>query len=318
MTRSNDDFSRNDSLTFGSLGHERSRFFVRRILEVGKMIKRTFGGSARVSVVGVGCSRVGSISNPTQMREIEATLERAIENGINLFDTADIYGQGDSERTLGRLLRRHKDLFVVTKVGGRHGRFAGAARLAKPLLRLVARSRPNVRSAVVTARTATVVHEFSPSDLRDAVEASRRRLGLSQLHGLLLHNPSTKTLASREIHDFLAELLQSEKAKHVGVSVNTLAEVEAAMSIPVLSMIQAPIDVADALPGTAVLETIRQRDIGLFVREILKRPERTGDQEQAQTPGKALASAVAPDFVTAALVGVSTRKHLNELLSTGT
>jgi aryl-alcohol dehydrogenase-like predicted oxidoreductase len=77
------------------------------------------------SVLGIGCSRVGSISNHVPVREIEATLEAAVQAGVNLFDTADIYGQGDSERTLARLLRRHREhMFVITKVGGRHGRYA--------------------------------------------------------------------------------------------------------------------------------------------------------------------------------------------------
>jgi aryl-alcohol dehydrogenase-like predicted oxidoreductase len=96
------------------------------------MIRRSFGDGERVSVLGIGCSRVASISNPVPMREIEATLEAAVQAGVNLFDTADIYGQGDSERTLARLLRRHRDrMLVVTKVGGHHGRYAGMARFAK-------------------------------------------------------------------------------------------------------------------------------------------------------------------------------------------
>ena len=70
------------------------------------MIRRSFSNGVCVSALGIGCGRVGSISNPVPMREIEATLEVAVEAGVNLFDTADIYGQGDSERTLGRLLRR--------------------------------------------------------------------------------------------------------------------------------------------------------------------------------------------------------------------
>ena len=69
----------------------------------------TLPDDVRVSVIGIGCGRVASISNPVPMREIEATLEA----GINLFDTADIYGQGDSERTLSRLLRRDRDRMFV-------------------------------------------------------------------------------------------------------------------------------------------------------------------------------------------------------------
>ena len=146
------------------------------------MEQRSFGNGVCVSVLGIGCGRVGSISNPVPMREIEATLEAAVAAGVNLFDTANIYGQGDSERTLARLLRRYRErMFVVTKVGGRHGRYAGLIRQVKPLLRLVARSRPNLRGAVVKARTATVIHDFSALDLRQAIDASRRRLGLDQL-----------------------------------------------------------------------------------------------------------------------------------------
>lgn len=278
------------------------------------MIQRSFSNGLSVSVLGMGCSRVGSISNPTPMREIEATLEASIEAGINLFDTADIYGQGDSEQTLARLLRRHGDrMFVVTKVGGRHSRYASALRLAKPLLRVIARSRPNVRSAVVAARTATVGHDFSPQDLLPAVNASRRRLRLDQLHGLLLHSPPVETLRKPEIHDFLAELVRSGKAQRVGASVDSLAALEAAVSIPAVSMVQAPLEVVEVLPGSAILDHIRQRNIGLFVREVLRRSVAGGNDNRS--PREALSVALAPDFVTSAIVGVSTRQHLRELLS---
>src|SRR5262249_54437332 len=147
-------------------------------------------------------------------------------------------------------------MFVVTKVGGRHGRSADLIRLAKPFLRLVARSRPNLRGAIVRARTATVVHDFSPIDLWPAIDASRRRLGLDQIDGLLLHSPSVQTLRKPEISDFLGELLRSGKAGRVGASVDSLDALETAVSIPAVSMIQAPMDLAVALPGTAILQSI--------------------------------------------------------------
>ena len=278
------------------------------------MIQRSFGDGVLVSVVGVGCGRVGSVSNPVSMREIEATLEAAVQSGVNLFDTADIYGQGDSERTLSRLLRRHRDrVFVVTKIGGRHAPYAGLSRLAKPLLRVLARSRPKLRNAVIATRSTTVVHVFSPPNLLRAAEASRRRLGLDQLPGVLLHDPSTETLRKPEIYDFLGELLRSGKAARVGASVNSIAAVEAAMSIPAVTMIQAPLGVADALPGTAILEEIRQRNVGLFVRGVIRNPDRGIYEERSLR--ESLSAAIAPDFVTAAIIGVSTRQHLNELLS---
>jgi aryl-alcohol dehydrogenase-like predicted oxidoreductase len=204
-------------------------------------------------------------------------------------------------------------MFVVTKVGGRHSRYASVLRLAKPLLRVIARSQPNVRSAVVAARTAKVVHDFSPQDLLPAVNACRRRLSLDQLHGLLLHSPSVETLRKPEIHDFLAELLRSGKAQRVGASVDSLAALEAAVFIPAVSMIQAPLDVVKVLPGSAILDHVRQRNTGLFVREVLRRS--VAGRNDNRSPREALSAAIAPDFVTSAIVGVSTRQHLGELLS---
>jgi aryl-alcohol dehydrogenase-like predicted oxidoreductase len=279
------------------------------------VIRRTFDGGMSISALGMGCGRVGSISNPTPMREIEATLEAAVEAGINLFDTADIYGQGDSERTLGRLLRRHRDgLFVVTKVGGRHGRYAAAARFAKPLLRALARSSRRAKDVVVAARAATVIHDFSPFDLRPAVDASRRRLGLDELHGLLLHGPSSAALRKPEIHDFLNEMLRSRKAARVGVSVDSLDALEAAVSIPSLTLIQVPLEVVNALPGTAMLDAIRHRGVGLFVRDVLRKPGYGAHDTRQASATEALSAALAPEFVTSAIVGVSTRRHLVDLL----
>jgi aryl-alcohol dehydrogenase-like predicted oxidoreductase len=275
------------------------------------MERRSFGDGVSVSVLGIGCGRVASINNTVPMGEIEATLEAAVEAGVNLFDTADIYAQGDSERTLSRLLLRRRDrMFVVTKVGGRHSRYAGAIRFAKPLLRVLVRSRPQLRSAVVRARTATVSYNFRPYDLRRAVEGSRRRLRLDQLDGLLLHSPSLETLRDPEIHEFLAELLHRGWTAHVGASVKSLPEVEAALSIPAITILQMPLEVSNALLGTAVIEHIRKRNIGVFVREIF-----AGVRLGTCSPQEAISAAIAPDFVTAAIIGVSTRRHLNESLS---
>src|SRR5258707_735242 len=101
---------------------------------------------------------------------------------------------------------------------------------------MMGRSKPQARSLVVKARTATVRNNFNPADLRRAVEASRRRLGLDQLDGLLLHSPSLETLRNPEIHDFLSELLHLRWAAHVGAAVESLPEVEAALSIPTVTI----------------------------------------------------------------------------------
>lgn len=274
---------------------------------------RSFGGGVRVSALGIGCGRVGSLNNPVPLREIEATLEAAVEAGVCLFDTADIYGQGDSERTLRRLVARHPGrIFVVTKVGFTHGRLAGALRFAKPLLRAVMRSRPATRGAAVQLRGRMMNQDFSAQYLRRAVDGSRHRLGVDCLDGLLLHDPPHEVLVSQEIHELLDGLVREQKVSHVGVSATSVDEVEAAVSIPAVTMLQVSLSVARALSGTAVLDRLRERDIALFVREILRKPE--DGQRRENSPGEALAAAFRLQFATAAIVGVSTRAHLKNFL----
>src|ERR1700676_436247 len=115
---------------------------------------RAFGANGeRLSIVAVGCGRVGSLGNQTPMREIRATLARALELGITVFDTADIYGQGDSERELGRLLlKRRRRAFVVTKLGRRATAHVRLLRPLKPLLRPLLRRSRSGRDALLVKR----------------------------------------------------------------------------------------------------------------------------------------------------------------------
>ena len=275
---------------------------------------RSFGSGTAVSVLGIGCGRIGSISNVVPAREIEAMLEASIEAGVSLFDTANIYGQGDSERTLGRLLRGHpQKMFIVTKVGGHHGRFAPYIRMAKPLLRLVTRVRPQMRGVAVSVRTATVTHRFDPKLLLKDIDGSRRRLGMDRLHGLLLHSPSRDSLKEPEVADFLATVIATGKSDYVGVSVDTFEALEAAVAIPAVSLVQAPKLVCDVLPNTPTLDLIRNRNIAVFVREILRQASPNSDGRIS--PQQAFSDAIAADFITSAIVGLSSREHLKDFMT---
>lgn len=274
---------------------------------------RSFGRGVQVSALGLGCSRVGSISNPVSMREVRATLEAAIDAGVNLFDTADVYGQGDSERLLGRLRARYGDrMFVVTKVGLVCGRLANAIRYAKPALRALVRSRARTGDTALQVRGQIMRCDFTTSYLRQAVEGSLRRLRASALDGLLLHNPTPETLANPEIHELLQAFVQEGKAVNVGISANSVQDVEEALSIPAITMLQVPVTVAEALAAATLSERLHHRGIALFVREILRRPD--FDKDSSCSPREKLASALRHRSVTAAIVGISTRSHLKELL----
>ena len=99
------------------------------------MLQREVGTTGlRVSVVGLGCSRFGSIGSGIGNRQAVMLIDRAYELGINLFDTASIYGQGDSERLLGKTLQRRRDqVVIVSKAGYELSAVGGLiSRYAKP------------------------------------------------------------------------------------------------------------------------------------------------------------------------------------------
>ena len=99
-----------------------------------------------------------------RLRDIRALLERSLDLGVNLLDTADIYGQGDSEREIGRLLAGRRDrAFVVTKVGKRFSRKMRLMRPLKPLLKPLLARVKSAKGAVVGQRDANLATDFSPS-----------------------------------------------------------------------------------------------------------------------------------------------------------
>ena len=85
---------------------------------------RSLGRSdLKPSVIGFGCGHIASLSTTHPRKEIVATLYEALERGINFFDTADSYGQGDSARLLGKLIRgRRQQALICTKAGYRFKR----------------------------------------------------------------------------------------------------------------------------------------------------------------------------------------------------
>jgi aryl-alcohol dehydrogenase-like predicted oxidoreductase len=265
---------------------------------------RTRDGQA-LSTLGVGCSRIGSFNNPTPPREIQAMLEEALAAGVNLFDTADIYGQGDSERALGALLRnRPADAFVVTKIGKR---FSTRMRLARPFKPVLKALLPAAgRGAVTAAREANMNADFSPARFPAAVESSLRRLGMDSLDGLLLHSPPASVLADPAVARALLRLTERSLVRFWGASVDTLAELEAAARMPGLSLLQIPYDLILAVEDQPLAGDLRERGVTVFAREVVRL------QPGRSAPAAAAAAAAHP-LVDCVIVGMSTRTHLREL-----
>ena len=270
------------------------------------MMQREFGqNGAALPVLGLGCSRIGSFGNSASLRDIRALLERSLDLGVNLLDTADIYGQGDSEREIGRLLAGRRDkAFVVTKVGKRFSRRMQLMRPLKPLLKpLLAMA----KSAVVGQRDANLATDFSPKHVTAAAEASLRRLNFDSVDALLLHSPPAAEITPA-VGEALAGLKKAGKVKHFGISCDDLPALKAALEIPGVELLELPLDVIDQAIEMRLTDVIRKRSIGVLAREVIR-------LQPGIPPAKALRLAAARATVTSVILGTSSVRHLEEAVA---
>ncbi len=247
------------------------------------MPTRLFGPEAsRMPLLGLGCSRIGSFNNPQSGRDVRRLLEYALDFGIGLFDTADIYGQGDSERAIGRLLRgRRERAFVITKVGRT---FSRAMRVKRPLKPVIA---------------------LSPLAIAGAIDASLRRLGFDRVDALLLHSPSADELRDERLVAVLASARRAGKVAHYGVACDDAAALEVAVGLEGVTLVEiTPDALAGAGPGTH--DRLRSRKIAVVLRETIRC---RGDL----APRDAVIAAARHPLATAVVVGTGSREHLRDL-----
>lgn len=146
-----------------------------------------------VSEVGLGCWQLGADWGQDISKEKAFDiLNEAVTNGINFFDTADVYGNGKSETLIGEFL---KSCSTPIRVATKFGRASNA-----------------------------YPDKYTKSVLRKSVEGSLERLGLEQIDLLQLHCIPTQYLRNGTIFDWLRELQQEGLIKHFGASVETVEE----------------------------------------------------------------------------------------------
>lgn len=265
----------------------------------------------RISRLGLGCSRIGSFNNPLPDRDALRLVQSALDMGVRVLDTANVYGQGDSERVIGRALKgRRDDAFVVTKCGmsfsPRMYLLLPLKPLLRPLLRpLLARRSGGggAASGVATAqRAAALRRSFAPAALIASLEGSLRRLGLEDVDALLLHSPDAAALADPAIAATLARLKQAGRVRHIGVSCDDADSLHAALAMPGLTMLQLPWPlVAD---GQA--NALAERGLMVQVREVIR-------LQPALAPEVAVAQALSTAGVGTVLVGTHSQAHLSAL-----
>ena len=153
------------------------------------MQKRKLGSQGlEVSELGLGCMGMSQFYGPRDDNESTATLERAIELGINFFDTADVYGVGHNEELVGTTLRKYRDKVII------------ATKFANQVL-------PDGKRAI----------NGRPEYVRSACEASLKRLGVDHIDLYYQHRVDKK-VPIEETVGAMAELVRQGKVRYLGLS----------------------------------------------------------------------------------------------------
>ncbi|MEU9043666.1 MULTISPECIES: aldo/keto reductase [unclassified Kitasatospora] len=200
------------------------------------MEHRVLGRTGRpVSIVGLGTWQLGADWGDVREEDALAVLEASVEAGVTLFDTADVYGDGRSERLIGRFLkdRPDADVFVATKFGRR------------------VEQRPE---------------HYQLANFRAWADRSRANLGVERLDLVQLHCPPTPVYSSDEVFDALDTLVAEERIAAYGVSVETCAEALTAIARPGVASVQIILNAFRLKPLEQVLPAAEAAGVGILAR----------------------------------------------------
>jgi aryl-alcohol dehydrogenase-like predicted oxidoreductase len=252
---------------------------------------RPFGSTdLQVSEFGLGCARIGGIFQGDAAGFL-TLLAAARDAGINFFDTADMYSQGESEVLIGRAFRGQRDRVIIASKAGYclPGRRRFAARL-KPLLRPVIRVLGLRRDRLPAGARGAVLQNFSAEYLRRAIEASLRRLRTDYLDLFQLHSPPAEVVEQGEWEHALAGHKRAGKIRYYGISCDTVEAGLAALRHRSVSSLQFTANLLEQEAAERLLPELRARGTAGIARECLangllaKRPDELDLAAYCQSP----------------------------------
>jgi aryl-alcohol dehydrogenase-like predicted oxidoreductase len=199
----------------------------------------------KVSALSFGAWAIGGTWGPVDDAESLAALNRAVELGVNFFDTADVYGDGRSERLLARLKRDHGgNLIIATKAGRRLN--------------------PHVAGG------------YNKANLTAFVDRSLRNLETDAIDLLQLHCPPAEVYYMPEVFGILDDMVLSGKIRHYGVSVEKVEEALKAIEFPGVQSVQIIFNMFRLRPADLLFEQTKKRGVGIIARVPLASGMLTG------------------------------------------
>ncbi|WP_282083043.1 aldo/keto reductase [Streptomyces tendae] len=205
-------------------------------------------GGPEVGVQGLGCMGMSFAYGPTDTDASRATLERALELGVTLYDTADAYGAGENERFLAPFFRAHREEVVVAT------KFALSIPPDEPTRRIIRNDAPYIR---------------------EAVEASLRRLDLDVIDLYYMHRRDVN-VPIEETVGVMADLVREGKVKHLGLSEVTGEELRAARTVHPIAAVQSEWSLFSRDIEAGVVPAARELGVALVPYSPLGRGFLTG------------------------------------------
>ncbi|MEU8783958.1 aldo/keto reductase [Streptomyces sp. NPDC048637] len=212
-------------------------------------------GGPRVGVQGLGCMGMSFAYGPTDTDEARATLERALELGVTLFDTADMYGMGENEKFIAPFIRAHRDEVVLAT------KFAISLDPDDPSKRLIRNDR---------------------AYLRQAVEGSLQRLGVDEIDLYYMHRRDVNVPIEESV-GAMAELVAEGKVKHLGLSEVTGSELRAAQAVHPITALQSEWSLFSRDIEDGVVQAAAELGVGVVPYSPLGRGFLTGAFVQAES-----------------------------------
>jgi aryl-alcohol dehydrogenase-like predicted oxidoreductase len=197
---------------------------------------RTLGKTGfKVSEIGYGAWSLGADWGDVSEEEAFDTLHAVLDAGINFIDTADVYGDGRSEKRIAAFRKKtQKEFYVATKLGRRLQHF--------------------------------VSEEFSRKNMYSFVERSLENLETDCLDLLQLHTPPTQVYYMPEVFEVLEDLVKQKKICHYGVSVEKVEEAIKAIQYPNVATVQIIFNIFRQRPMEYFFQEAMKKNVGVIVR----------------------------------------------------
>lgn len=225
-----------------------------------------------VSEIGFGTSRIGGVfAGAHGSRQALDLLRSALDSGINFYDTADLYSQGEAETLIGTAFRQRRNEVVIATKGG----FCLPARRnlvkrIKPLLRPLVHALGLKRARLPAAMSGKLSQDFTPDYLVRALHASLRRLRTDHVDLYQLHSPDASFMGTAAFLDSLhalEKLREQGKLRCYGIGTEIPEDAAACISAPGISSIQLGFGLLDleALDD-GTLAAARQKGLAIIAR----------------------------------------------------